>query len=164
MWWKVAQDFARRPPPRSSGFHGRSRPLIFAVVAPPPLALFLGAIMDWEIAASCDDDDDRDTKLPHRFLLRYGFEHDWLFLRLEPFLRGPPPAGSMPGQHTGDLLGKVSVNRPFARHTPAARLPITRGRPAIFAAMEDASSHNLRSNPGRSYRADLVVHILQLIG
>ena len=163
MWWKVAQDFARRPPPRSSGFHGRSRPLIFAVVAPPPLALFLAAIMDWEIAASCDDDD-RDTKLPHRFLLRYGFEHDWLFLRLEPFLRGPPPAGSMPGQHTGDLLGKVSVNRPFARHTLAARLPITRGRPAIFAAMEDASSHNLRSNPGRSYRADLVVHILQLIG
>ena len=67
--------------PRSSGFHGRSRPLIFAVVAPPPLALFLAAIMDWEIAASCDDEDhDRDTKLPHRFLLRYGYEHDWLFL------------------------------------------------------------------------------------
>ena len=44
---------------------------------------FLAAIMDWEIAASCDDDDDdRDTKLPHRFLLHYGYEHDWLFLRL----------------------------------------------------------------------------------
>ena len=39
--WKVAQDFARRPPlSASSGFHGRgrSRPLIFAVSLPLPSA------------------------------------------------------------------------------------------------------------------------------
>ena len=141
MWWKVAQDFARRPrpPPRSSGFHGRSRPLIFAVVAPPPLALFLAAIMDWEIAASCDDDD-RDTKLPHRFLFCYGYKHDWIFLRLsltgtifKGTTAGRVNAGSAMVRHTGGLLGKVSVNRPFAYHTLTLPcLPIMRGQTAIF--------------------------------